>query len=111
MRTGTGSGRTGVIEQPDMEYVDLDAPGDEGFVVLAPVFFGVDHAEVGPEVCDSFDVGVLRAADMEEVRPLAEASTGDWGAVPSGECLGDRGNQTDDSYGGVSLGAGERWID
>jgi len=42
--------------------------------------------------------GFLVPPDVKEVGSLAKALTGDRGAVPRGERLGNRGNQADDSH-------------
>ncbi len=56
----------------------------------------VEHHQIGREVDDRGDVGVLGAADVAQLRLLAEPGAGDDVDAPGEQRLGDRWDEADD---------------
>ena len=70
----------------------------ECVVILATVLLRIHHDEVGPQLRDSSDIGILRATHVFEVGTLAESRARDRHSVPRCQRLGDRRYETDDPH-------------
>jgi Mg2+-importing ATPase len=72
--------------------------------IVAPVLLAVEHHQIGREIDDGSDVGVLGPPDMGELRLLTEPGARNDVDVPRQQRLGDGRNEADDAHGRAAPG-------
>jgi hypothetical protein len=96
------------VQRLNVQNEDVDAMADERVVILSSVLFFVNDYEVGAQLDDPDNIGVLRASHVFDIRSLTEPSTGNRRVTPGGERLSDRRNQADRSHDDIIDAVGSR---
>ena len=78
-----------------MEGEDLQPGGHQLVVVGEQVLLLAHDHQVGPQLDDGGEVGVLGTADVGQIGPLAEPGTSDRVSPPASQAFGGGGNQAD----------------
>ena len=84
-----------VVDAANTAGVHAKTSREELVVVLETVLLAVHDHQVGPKLDDGIDVGVLRAADMTQLRLFTESCAGDHIGTERQQRLGTRRHETD----------------